>query len=577
MTEEHFSDFYSKRKNREEKRWKQGGGTEEKQIKMKFIDAAAGFFKFDRQDTRFELLEREQGEPSHWGGWNDVYTKNIKEKKAIPAALDEKENFMRSIFRADINSDIVFRKFNISGKFPAMIVYIDGMAKGNEISQFLLKPLLCADMEKLSAEYLIGNVIEISEAEIETDFNKVIGAVTEGKTVLLAEGAEDAVVLETRGFEKRAVTTSENEKVVRGPKEGFTENLRTNITLIRRIIHTDDLIAEFRFSGGDNNTKLAIVYREGVTNRELIGEIKRRIAKIDIRMLESTGVIEQLIEDNPLSPVPQILSTERPDRAASFVMQGAAALLLDGSPFALIMPITLSAIMSSPEDIYMRKPLGSVLRLVRYSGALISLLLPAYFTALAMYHQGMLSTEVLSTVIQSRKMVFEPLPLEMLLLLFVFQLIREAGMRVPGSVGQAIGVIGGLILGQAAIAANLASSVILIVVAISGLGNFCVPDYSAQISFSYFRIAFVIAAWMGGLLGLVAASMLFIAYLSSLKSFGVPFMTPFAPKTYTKRPYILRGSIGMHKRGADYYNACDDTLKKKRENAINGKNGVGGI
>lgn len=142
---------------------------------------------------------------------------------------------------------------------------------------------------------------------------------------------------------------------------------------------------------------------------------------------------------------------------------------------------------------------------MRYAGILISLLLPGYFVALALYHQGLLSTEVLSTVIQSRKMVFEPLPFEMLLLLFVFQLIREAGMRVPGSIGQAIGVIGGLILGQAAVAANLASSVMLIIVALSGLGNFCVPDYSTQIAASYFRIAFVIAAWLGGLLGLAAA------------------------------------------------------------------------
>ena len=147
----------------------------------------------------------------------------------------------------------------------------------------------------------------------------------------------------------------------------------------------------------------------------------------------------------------------------------------------------------------------------------------------------------------------------------MFQLIREAGLRVPGAIGQAIGIIGGLILGQAAVAANLASSVVLIIVALSGLGNFCVPDYSAQLSASYFRIAFVIAAWLGGLLGLSAAFLVFVAYLANLKSFGVPFLSPYAPKTYAKRPFIMRGKIGMHHRAADYMNTSDDRLKKKFE------------
>ena len=535
---------------------------------MKFIDKIGKLLNFDKPDTRFELLEREKGAPEHWSGWNDICAqkKGEDEKTRVSDSVEASESWLRRVFRADINSDLIFRKFNIAGRFPAMIVYMSGMAKSSDISEFLLHPLLEAKIEKLTGDNLINNVIEVSEAETEDDLNAVKYAITEGRAALFAEGLSEAILLETRGYEKRNVNVTENEKVIRGPKEGFTESIRTNITLIRKIIRCNDLVAEFRLAGGENNTKLAIIYREGVTNRTLIEEIKRRLARINIRMLESTGIIEQLIEDSPLSPVPQTLSTERPDRAASYIMQGAVALLSDGSPFALIMPITLSALMSSPEDIYMRRPLGTVFRLIRYAGAALSLLLPAYFTALSMYHQGMLTTEVLSTVIQSRKMVFEPLPFEMILLLFDFQLIREAGMRVPGSIGQAIGVIGGLILGQAAVAANLASPVILIIVAISGLGNFCIPDYSSQVSFSYFRICFVIAAWMGGLLGLVAAFMLFIAYLANIKSFGVPFMTPFAPKTYSKRPYILRGNIGMNLRSADYLNTYDDTLRKRRKN-----------
>lgn len=537
-------------------------GTE---TRMGLLGKINSFLKFDEVDTRYELLEREKGSPVQLEGWEDVYPQGVDEAVPIPESIDEVEKTLRQIFRSDINTDVIYRRFNI-GDEPAMLVFMNGMASSDNISRFILAPAMEAEpKEGLTPDYVVNKVIHLSETEQTEDLTKVKLSIMDGMTVLFAGEKPFALLLDTRGYEKRSVSTSENEKVVRGPQEGFTESLRTNITLLRRIIRSDDLVVEYRLGGGDNNTRIAIVYREGIANRTLISEVKRRLSKINVRMLLSTGVIEQLIEDSTWSPLPQVLSTERPDRVSSYVMNGGAAVIADGSPFAIVMPITISTLMSTPEDIYTRQPLGTVMRVVRYAGAILSLMLPAYFIALALYHQGLLSTEVLSTVIQSRKMVFEPLPFEMLLLLFVFQLIREAGMRVPGSIGQAIGVIGGLILGQAAVAANLASSVILIIVALSGLGNFCIPDYSTQIAASYFRIAFVIAAWMGGLLGLVAAFMLFVGYAANLKSFGVPFLSPFAPKTYSKRPMVIRGKIKMHHRAEDYINAFSDTLEKRRD------------
>lgn len=525
------------------------------------------FFAFDMHDMRYELTEREAGEPGLFGGWQDVSAQGEAAALPVPTDVNAAEAELKRLFRADINTDVIFRRFNIAEKTPALLVYMNGMANDEVIADFIMRPLLTAKSDAdTSCAGIMSNLLQIAETGTENDLNLAAAAITDGKAALFVQGESEAIIPETRGFEKRSVSTTENEKVVRGPKEGFTENLRTNITLVRRIIHSDDLVAEFRPAGCDNNIRIAILYRDGVADRTLIEEVKRRLAKVNTRTIIDTGMLDQLIEQDGISPIPQTLATERPDRVASFLMQGAVSIIADGSPFALIMPITLSALMNSPEDVYMRRPLGTLLRLVRYSGILISLLLPGYFVALALYHQGLLSTEVLSTVVQSRKMVFEPLPLEMLLLLFVFQLIREAGMRVPGSIGQAIGVIGGLILGQAAVAANLASSVMLIVVALSGLGNFCVPDYSTQIAASYFRIAFVIAAWLGGLLGLGAAMVAFTAYIANMKSFGVPFLAPFAPKTLSKRPFVLRGRLGMHNRAADYMNTNSDTLPKKEEN-----------
>ena len=508
------------------------------------------FFAFDRHDMRYELTEREAGEPKSFGGWKDIAPQGEPDFRPVPADINAAEAELRNVFRADINTDVIFRRLNIAGKTSALIVYMNGMASDETIADFIMRPLMTAKQDAdTSSEGIINNILQVSEIGTESDLNLVITAITDGKAALFVQGASEAIIPETRGFEKRSVSTTDNEKIVRGPKEGFTENLRTNITLVRRIIHSDDLVVEFRPAGCDNNIRIAVMYRDGVANRTLIEEVKRRLAKVNARTIIDTGMLDQLIEGDGFSPIPQTLATERPDRVASFIMQGAVSIIADGSPFALIMPITLSALMNSPEDIYMRKPLGTLLRIVRYAGVLISLLLPGYFVALALYHQGLLSTEVLSTVIQS--------------LLFVFQLIREAGMRVPGSIGQAIGVIGGLILGQAAVAANLASSVMLIIVALSGLGNFCVPDYSTQIAASYFRIAFVIAAWLGGLLGLAAALVVFTAYLANMKSFGVPFLAPFAPKTLSKRPFVIRGKLGMHHRAEDYMNTHGDTLPKQ--------------
>ncbi|MBQ7091755.1 MAG: spore germination protein, partial [Clostridia bacterium] len=408
------------------------------------------------------------------------------------------------------------------------------------------------------AQYLINSVLSNCEMSTEKNWDKVKENINDGLTVVLVEGEAAAMVADTRGYEYRPVGAPQNEKVVRGPQEGFNENLRTNITLIRRMIRREDLMCEFRQVGSGENIKAAVVYLKGTANPALVQEVKGRLARVDTRMIMNTGILEQLTEQHRLSPFPQLLCTERPDRAASHIMQGYVAVLLDGSPFANIMPTTLFALMASSEDIYLRQLPGSIIRFIRYMGAIISILLPGFFLSLVLYHQGMMSTEALSTVVASRKMVFAPIGLELLFLLAVFQLIREAGLRVPGSIGQAIGIIGGLILGQAAVTANLASSVMLIVVALSGLGNFCIPDYSTQISASYIRIALVVAAWLAGLLGVFCAAAGLLAMMCALKSYGVPFLAPVAPKTNSRRPPVLRGPITMHSGSKDFINTMEE-------------------
>lgn len=558
---------------------------------QKLIDIIDKAFCFDKPYDEYELLEREHGSPRALFGWNErsgkeagsmpqsvgmnetddqPANKSAGSKMSVPQSLEETEAIISRRLNTSVNKDAVMRRFKICGSINALLVYMSGMADDERINRFILQPLIEAPkswlLEGRSGAYNCRNlmqaleqsVVQIGETRLEGDIEKIIPQIVDGMTAVFAEGESTCLLLETRGYEKRAVSSSENEKTVLGPKESFTESLKTNVTLVRRTLRREELVVETAPSGDANKTNLALVYLKGVTDPTLVKEVKNRLNKIDCGTLTDSGMLQQLIINKTLLPVPQVLSTERPDRVCSHVMQGSVGVLLEGSPHALILPVTLFSLINSPEDVYMLKPLGTLQRLVRYSGAIISVLLPGYFLALAMYHQGGLTAEVISTVVSSRKMVFEPIGVEMVLLLLVFQLIREAGLRVPGAIGQAIGIIGGLIMGQAAVAANLASSVVLIIVALSGLGNFCIADYSLQIAASYFRIAVVIAAWLGGLIAIVAAVVLIASMLAGMKSFGVPFLAPYAPKTYTKRPLGLRGELGMHKRGEDYLNTSAD-------------------
>ena len=498
--------------------------------------------------------------PGFMGGWKQEPEPPEPAPPRPPSnVLDENENRLRYEYHSAVNPDVLFRRFKLGGEIPALAVCINGMASSVQVNDFILRQGMVPGCMQGAvgdgrAQFAADNVFAQVEAPLSSDWAEIKKAISEGRTAVFIDGETQVVLMDTRGFERRSVSIPQNEKVIRGPQEGFNENLRTNITLLRRIIKTDDFVCEFKNAGGKNNVMLAIAYRADIVNPALLKEVKSRLDAIDTHEILDGGTLEQLTERHTLTPIPQTLRTERPDRTAAHIMQGHVAVLCEGSPAANVMPATLFSLMASSEDSYMRRPLGTVLRVVRYAGAAVSIVLPSYFIAVSLYHQGMISTEVISTIIASRQMVFLPLPLEMLFLLWVFQLLREAGIRVPGSVGQAIGIIGGLILGQAAVAANMVSTVVLIIVALAGMGNFTIPDYSLQIAAEYVRLFLVLLSWAGGLLGLAIGILLTGAWMASLKSYGVPFLTPVAPKTYSYRPAILRGRVTQAGSASDEMN-----------------------
>ena len=516
-------------------------------------------FQFDMPYRQFELKETEpKGTPSFFAYKKEKRAKIARIEGTLDARLAANKKRLLALFCGPKNTDLILQPFCIGTRVRAIAASLNGMADAKLIGNAILRPCHFADPDALRTRdrigYLLENVLTMSETARADDWQTVVSAITEGQTVVLIDGERTAIVCDTRGFVSRAVGEPQNEMTILGPKEAFTESIRTNVTLLRRILKRPDLVCRFRDAGGTNGTKLVLAYLDGTVNPSLLEEIERRLDAIRTEGMLSIGRIEQLIEDEPYLPTPQMLKTERPDRAARAILDGRLVLLAEGCPLAGVLPITLQAILESGEDADMRQPVGTVVRCIRMLGAGLSIWLPGYFLALALHHPGQLSGEIIETVIASRSMVFLPLSVEMIFLLLVFQLLREAGLRVPGAIGQAIGIIGGLLLGQAAVSAHIVSTVVLIIVALTGLGNFAIPDYSAQVAVAYARILLCAAATVGGLLGMTVAGLYMIAVLCSKKSFGVPFLTPFAPVAKHSDGLLRRRRLKQHAKQSDWSN-----------------------
>ena len=524
---------------------------------MKLFETIGRALRFDEPDGRFELLESEPGEPSFFHGRRRSPAPEMPDERVVSPSLKECRRRLETAFYHHVNTDLILRSFRFCGAVDGLAVFMSGMADGDQISDFILKRAMeCPAPGKGRGliDYALAQVFSLQEAEKTDRWAQVESAVLEGRTAVLLQGEKEAILLDTRGYACRGVDKAQNESTVIGPGEAFHENLRISVTLLRRMVRRADFVCEFRDLGSRNNVKLGLCYLGSVCNETLLQEVKKRLDGVHTDVLLSAGTLGQRIEDRPWSPVPQTLLTERPDRAAAALLAGKAVILVEGSPQALVLPVTLSGLLLTPEDSYLRRPAGSVIRFVRLFGAAVSVFLPAYFLALGFHHQGLLSSDILSTVVSSRKLVFLPMGAEMIFLLLVFQLVREAGIRVPGTVGQTVGIIGGLILGQAAVSANFVSTVALIIVALTGLGNFVIPNYDLQIAVAYYRVALCLLAILGGLLGLSCGIMGALILLCDQKSFGVPFLSPYAPKTVAREPLFFRGDLQGQGRAQDDMN-----------------------
>ena len=456
----------------------------------------------------------------------------------VSARYEKNLAWVKNRFSIPANNDMVLREFTLSNGVKAFLVHIDGMVKSTTVNEFILKPLMLGIFSSRGLKKQVADTIQINSMKQYDRLAAAEDGILIGDTAVFVDGVDEVYVCETKGFDKRSVGKAENESSIKGSQEAFAESIRTNTTLVRRIVRSPDLVTEFIKIGNINRNPCAVMYLKGLTNPALVEEVKRRINSLSSDFLYGSGMVEQMIEDGPFRLLPNLLATERPDAVALHLCQGRVAVLVEGTPEALIMPVGITNLIKSPEDAQMRWQYATVTRFTRALAISFSALLPGFFVAIVNFHRGMIPTELLIAIAKTQENVPLPAMVEMLLMEFAFELIREAGIRVPGVIGGTIGIVGGLILGQAAVSANLISPLTIIVIAMTGISSFAIPDFSFSFGIRMIRVLLIFLAGCFGFVGMGLGIVAAVGLTCAQKNFGVGEFSPISPKTKSRSFFV---------------------------------------
>ena len=451
--------------------------------------------------------------------------------------LDKNIEYFEGIF-ADCG-DLVKRKFPVGSSLTrhAYIIYFDNMADRQILEDSVL-PRLMASSQKAPENFFAAPVnlfetikeggITTADLKEEDDVDKITKAVLAGDTAILVDGATSAIVVATRGFPNRGVPETNTEVVVQGSNEAFSEVFRFNTALLRRRIQDPNFKIKQMQVGRRTATDIAICYLDDVVRKEILDKAVARIENIDIDGILSSGTLEEFIEEDSQSPFPQCQVTERPDKAASAVLEGRIAIVVDNSPFVILIPAVIDSFFQSAEDYSQRWEIMSFSRLLRFGAAFFALALPGLYIAITTFHPNMLPMILTFKMAAARETIPFPAVLEVLIMELAFELLREAGIRLPRPVGSSIGIVGGLIVGEAAVSAGIVSPIVVIIVALTGIASFAIPSYSLVAAFRLAKFLIIALAAAMGLFGFWVALLILLTHLASLKSFGLPYLFPFA-------------------------------------------------
>jgi spore germination protein KA len=475
-----------------------------------------------------------------------------KSNDAIPLAIDESLKKIKA--ETCGSSDVVVRSFSIGANhdIDCALVFIDGMISSQIINDDVIKPLLFKTL-RISEEagdkdsfldFVQKSLLSVNELKETKSLGEAVGGLLSGDVVLFVDGIQKAVIMNSKGWEKRSVSEPASESVVRGPRESFIENLRTNTALLRRKITNSNLVFESMTIGRKTATKICLAYIKNVAQPELVNEVRSRMSAIDTDSILESGYVEQFIEDSPGSIFATIGYSEKPDVVAAKLLEGRVAIIVDGTPFVLTAPYLFLESFQSAEDYYFRPYFATLLRFVRAIGYLTTILAPALYVAVSTFHQELIPTRLLITAAAAREGVPFPAVVECLLMILLFEILREAGVRLPRPVGQALSIVGALVVGEAAVSAGLIGAPMVIVVAVTAVSGFVVPNQSDSAAILRL-ILLILAATFGGFgftMGLLAT----LVHLSALESFGYPYLSPIAPFIFEdSKDTLIRAPLWM--------------------------------
>ncbi|MBR0008664.1 MULTISPECIES: spore germination protein [Bacillus] len=451
--------------------------------------------------------------------------KELEDNQDRPISPNLKENLENLTLLTEGCSDIVFRQFDFGNGLCGFIVYIEGIVKSEHIQDHALRPFLMHLTEQINEhEEALQNTLSISSVAIETIMSKVAASIIEGNAVLFADGHSKGLILNIKGGQRRSIEEPITESTIRGSREG-----RVNTALVRFRVKTFQLkMISFKI-GTKTKTDVVLAYIDGLADPKVIDKAKKRIKKIKIDAVLESGYIEEFIEDDTYSPFPQLQYTERPDTVAAQLLEGRFAIFTDNTPFVLTGPITFWQLMQASEDYYERYLMSNLIRWLRYMFLFVALYLPAIYVAVITYHQDLMPTNLMFSVASAREPIPFPAIIEALIMEISFEALREAGVRLPKTIGQTVSILGALVIGTAAVEAGIVSAPMVIIVSLTGIASFTIPRFNLAISIRMLRFPLMFLASIFGIFGIMLGTIILVLHLCKLQSFGIPYLSGISP------------------------------------------------
>lgn len=441
----------------------------------------------------------------------------------IKPNLNETISYLKDILKD--NTDMVFREFKVNGR-DCLVLCIDGLADKQLVNDFVMDTLLDSDSEQIDLDGDLEDQLTVSDMKKCKSLKDALIAILSGETALFVDKKTECYIIATRTSPNRGIGEPSGESVIRGSRDGFSEILRFNTALIRRRIRDTRLRIEAEQIGTRSKTDVAILYIDDIVNQDILNNVKEKLSNIDIDAILDSGYVEQLIEGDKWGIFPQVQATERPEVVSAAIYEGKVCIIVDNSPFVLITPATFSNLFQTPDDYNLRWIYSTFSRIIRFFALIISLVLPSLYVSVTQFHTSIIPTKLAYAIASARQGIAFPPIFEAIIMEVFLAFLLEAIVRLPKAIGSTIGIVGGLIIGQAAVSAGLVSPVMIVVVALTIISGFMSPDYEIMLSIRLFRILYIILSGIIGFYGIILGTFIFLTYLLKMDSFGIPYLSP---------------------------------------------------